>query len=110
MYTYLSETSKQPAIQAPLDIITLEDITYLEREHLTRLEEATRKKRSGGILTAIGNGIKAKLNLLGQASSAGVAHFSGALSSSHHSNHHDEPEVNSHAIPSVLYMTCFAGV
>lgn len=74
------------AVKAPLDIITLEDLTHEDRKQLEYLNE--REKRSGSydilnsLKTAIGNGIKKKIGQIAKSSASASGHFSSSSSGS----------------------------
>ncbi|XP_071055698.1 uncharacterized protein [Onthophagus taurus] len=94
---YLVSIKKADPIKAPLHIISYDDISPAEREHLAFLEEMNkqREKRSGhSLLSILGNGLKNKLGSLAKASASSSAHFISSSSSSghdyHHDHHHDE--------------------
>lgn len=90
------------AVEAPLDLISLDDLTPEDRKQLEILNEEARHKRSGGddiwssLKIAIGRGIKKKLAQFAKSSasatarfSSGVAHGSAHGSSSASSGGHD---------------------
>ncbi|CAH1154870.1 unnamed protein product [Phaedon cochleariae] len=91
--------SLKGTIHAPLDLISLEDISPEERKQIAYLEyKLSRSKRSGsgsgsgdilGALTkAIGQGIKKKIGQIARASVSASGHFSSSSSSSGHSSGH----------------------
>ncbi|GJQ72558.1 hypothetical protein Trydic_g1229 [Trypoxylus dichotomus] len=76
LHFIMPKTIDGASVKAPLDIISLEDITPEERQHLqylNNLNEQREKRSSHGFLSAIGSGIK----LLGQGSASASSHSSG---------------------------------
>ncbi|CAH1373155.1 unnamed protein product [Tenebrio molitor] len=92
------------AIQAPLDIISLDDITETDRRHLEYLDSQyypPRPKRSGddalnSLKASISHGIKSKLGLLAKGSASTISHFSGSSSGGHGYHHHHDTETYDH--------------
>lgn len=93
------------AIEAPLHLISLEDLTEEDRRQLELLnkEAAVRNKRSGSgsgsgeilatIAQALGKSLKKKITQLARSSASASAHFSGGLSgggygAGHHIDEH----------------------
>ncbi|KAG5885597.1 hypothetical protein JTB14_024778 [Gonioctena quinquepunctata] len=98
--------STSGSIHAPLDIISLEDITPEERRQIALFEQKLgRPKRSGSgdilgaLKNAIGQGIKKKVGQIARASASASAHFSSSSSGGGgHSYHYPEspPESYDH--------------
>ncbi|XP_063912055.1 uncharacterized protein LOC135128906 [Zophobas morio] len=87
------------AIHAPLDVISLEDITETDRRHLEYLNSyynyPSRSKRSGDdalnhLKASIGQGIKSKLGLLAKGSASASGSFSKGSKSYHHHDVHPD--------------------
>lgn len=91
------------SIEAPLSLITYEDLTQSDRQHLQQLND--RHKRSGGggdsgdllshLKDSIIRGIKNKVALVAKSSASASGHFSSSISHggppTYHHHHHDEP-------------------
>lgn len=98
-------TTNAKAVEAPLDLISLEDLTPEDRKQLEILNhQASRSKRSGSgdilthLKTAIAHGIARKVSQFAKSSASASAKFSsgssGGSSGGHDSyDHHHVPEV-----------------
>lgn len=93
------------AVEAPLHLISLEDLSEEDRRQLAALnkEAAARSKRSGGgsgsgeilatIAQALGKSLKRKISQLARSSASASASFSGGLSGGGYGGGHDEHPV-----------------
>ncbi|RZC33035.1 hypothetical protein BDFB_006808 [Asbolus verrucosus] len=89
------------AIKAPLDIISLDDLSQGDRAFLDYIDSSSRSKRSGedaihSLKASIGQGIKSKLGLIAKGSASAVSHLSSGSSGGGHSYHHHYPETYDH--------------
>lgn len=108
-------TTNAKAVEAPLDLISLEDLTPEDRKQLEILNhQASRSKRSGSgdilshLKTAIAHGIARKVSQFAKSSASASAKFSsgssGGSSGGHDSyDHHHVPEVCMY-----IHVACFA--
>ncbi|KAJ8985637.1 hypothetical protein NQ317_015133 [Molorchus minor] len=95
-YSFLPKEASTSAIRAPLEIISLDDITPAERKELDHLyHKSERPKRSGSgsgdildsLKYAIGQGIKKKIGQVAHASASATAKLSSGSSGHGYSDH-----------------------
>nr|XP_023015338.1 uncharacterized protein LOC111504859 [Leptinotarsa decemlineata] len=105
LFTQKASGSPPGPIHAPLDIISLEDITPEERKEIAYFEQKLgRPKRSGSgsgdilnaLKNAIGQGIKRKVGQIAKASASASGHFSSSSSSSGGGGHSYLPPEHAH--------------